>query len=239
MIRRIISKIPIFITARGNNNDILHTNMESLKFSYLFIKELNIFDQTFIISDNVELLEYAKKLGFTKFIHYPCGTDKDIKYLEYLATYRYAVENNYKPDWIILLNIDQLFKSKFLIADCINNIDDNYDIVASYTEISNRSNFFIDSNNKLINNNKDHLLTSEHDRVKMIDAAIYAIKTTFAFSCMEYDDPAEHFWSGKIRYFKNRSLYTNIYNIDDIYKIYNIDKIIRDVKNLTANNSSQ
>ena len=33
-----------------------------------------------------------------------------VKYLEYLATYRYGVEHNYHPDWIILLNINQLIK---------------------------------------------------------------------------------------------------------------------------------
>ena len=39
------------------------------------------------------MIAYAKKLGFLNTIHYACGSDKDLKYLEYLATYRYAVEN--------------------------------------------------------------------------------------------------------------------------------------------------
>jgi len=232
MKNKIVTTIPVFITARGNTEDIFETNKESLKFSYLYIKDQKLFPQTYIISDNLNMLDYAKKLGFLNTIHYPCGTDKDIKYLEYMATYRYGVENNYKPDWIILLNVGQLFNSPFLISDCINNIDNNYDIVASYTEISNRSHFFIDDNNKLINTNKEHLLTSEHQRVKMVDAGIYAIKTVFAFSCMEYDDPAEHFWNGKIKFFKNRSLYTNIYNINDIKKYYEIDTIISKIKTM-------
>ena len=141
----IVSRIPIFITVRGNTTEIVNKHKEALKFAYLFIKESDLFSQTYIISDNEkDILNYAKELGFTNTIHYPCGSQKDLKYLEYLATYRYGVEHNYHPDWIILLNINQLFLSQTLIADCIRHIDDNYDVVASYTEISNRSHFFVD-----------------------------------------------------------------------------------------------
>lgn len=226
---KMVSNIPVFITVRGNTKEIIEKNKEALKFAYLFIKEQELFDQTYIISDNKEdILEYAKQLGFTNTIYYPCGSKKDLKYLEYLATYRYGVEHNYYPDWIILLNINQLFISSKLIADCITNIDDKYDVVASYTEISNRSHFFVDE--ALNTENKNiHLLSSEYDRVKMVDAAIYAIKTEFAFSCMEYDDPSSHFWNGKIKYFQNNSVYTDIYDIKDIYKYYNIRETLNQV----------
>lgn len=137
----IISKIPIFITVRGNTKEVFETNKESLKFSYLFIKNMNLFSQTYIISDNKKMLEYAEALGFTNTIYYPCGNAKDLLYLEYLATYRYGVENSYYPDWIILLNVGQLFKNVSLLRDCISNIDEKYDIVASYTTISNKSHF--------------------------------------------------------------------------------------------------
>ncbi len=224
-----VSNIPVFITVRGNTKEIIEKNKEALKFAYLFIKEQELFDQTYIISDNKEdILEYAKQLGFTNTIYYPCGSQKDLKYLEYLATYRYGVEHNYYPDWIIMLNINQLFISSKLIADCITNIDDKYDVVASYTEISNRSHFFVDEALNTEHKNL-HLLSSEYDRVKMVDAAIYAIKTEFAFSCMEYDDPSSHFWNGKIKYFQNNSVYTDIYDIKDIYKYYNIRETLNQV----------
>lgn len=227
-----VSNIPVFITVRGNTKEIVEKNKEALKFTYLFIKEQDLFNQTYIISDNKEdILEYAKQLGFTNTIFYPCGSHKDLKYLEYLATYRYGVEHNYYPDWIILLNINQLFISSKLIADCITNIDDKYDVVASYTEISNRSHFFVDEALNTENKNT-HLLSSEYDRVKMVDAAIYAIKTDFAFSCMEYDDPSSHFWNGKIKYFRNNSIYTDIYDIKDIYKYYNIRETLNKVSQI-------
>ena len=78
--------------------------------------------------------------------------------------------------------------------------------------------------------NKSHLLSSVHHRVKMVDSAIYAVKTSFAFECMEYDDPAEHFLNGKIKFFKNNSLYTDIFNIDDIYKYYGAADTIEKIK---------
>lgn len=223
--------IPIFITARGNDKNTFAKNKEALKFSYLFIRDQNLFDQTYIISDNKDMLNYALKIGFKHIIHYPCGSKKDLKYLEYFATYRFAVDNDYRPDWIILLNINQLFKDNSLLINCINNIDDKYNVVASYTEISNRSHFFINDDME-INKTNEHLLSSEYHRVWMIDAAIYAVKTTFAFECMEYDDPSEHFWSTKIKYFKNKSLFTDIYEIADINKYYTVGDVINEVKTI-------
>lgn len=223
--------IPIFITARGNDKNTFAKNKEALKFSYLFIRDQNLFDQTYIISDNKDMLNYALKIGFKHIIHYPCGSKKDLKYLEYFATYRFAVDNDYRPDWIILLNINQLFKDNSLLINCINNIDDKYNVVASYTEISNRSHFFINDDMEL-NKTDEHLLSSEYHRVRMIDAAIYAVKTTFAFECMEYDDPSEHFWSTKIKYFKNKSLFTDIYEIADINKYYTVGDVINEVKTI-------
>lgn len=223
--------IPIFITARGNDKNTFAKNKEALKFSYLFIRDQNLFDQTYIISDNKDMLNYALKIGFKHIIHYPCGSKKDLKYLEYFATYRFAVDNDYRPDWIILLNINQLFKDNSLLINCINNIDDKYNVVASYTEISNRSHFFINDDMEF-NKTDKHLLSSEYHRVRMIDAAIYAVKTTFAFECMEYDDPSEHFWSTKIKYFKNKSLFTDVYEISDINKYYTVGDVINEVKTI-------
>ena len=77
-----------------------------------------------------------------------------------------------------------------------------------------------------------HLLSSEYDRVKMVDASIYAVKSDFAFSCMEFDDPSTHFWSGKIKYFKNNSIYTDIYTIDDITKYSRVYEILNQVKDI-------
>ena len=69
----------------------------------------------------------------------------------------------------------------------------------------------------------------------MVDATIYAIKSKFAFECMTCDDPSEHFWKeGKIKFFENNSLYTDIFTIDDIYKYYDAADIIKEVKKLKA-----
>lgn len=223
------SKIPIFITVRANTKALFKQNKEALKYSYVYIKNQNLFDQTYVISDNKKMLEFAINLGFNEgnMIHYECKTDLDIMYLEYLATYKFAIDNSYYPDWIIILNVSQLFKSKRLISDCINMIDDKYDVVASYTEITDKSKFFIHNIDK-----SNHLLSSEVDRVKMIDAAIYAVRTSFAFECMKHEDPSNHFWSGKMKFFPNTSLFTNIYTIDDINIYQYIGDIISQVNEI-------
>ena len=225
--------IPIFITVRGHNDNEFNKNKEALKFSYLFIKQFNLFNQTYIISDNKDMLEYAKTLGFINLIHHQCKDDKEIRYLEYLATHKYAVDNNYYPDWIILLNVNQLFKNNSLLIDCITNIDNNYNIIASYTEMTDKSKFFIDDNMEIKNKYKrEHLLSSEANKVKVIDNSIYAVKTSFAFECMNYEDPSEHFWNTKIKYFKNNSLTTNIYTLKDIQKYYKILDIVNEIKKM-------
>lgn len=211
------AQIPIFITVRGNKNDVAKKNCEELKFSYLYIKNLDLFEQTYVISDNKKILDFAKDLGFKKCIYCPCESTKDLKYLEYIATYKYFKEHNYMPDWIIILNIKQLFKNTKLLVDCIRNIDDSYDIIASYTEVTDKSESFI---KEYLDEIKDKSKISQitDKREKMPDMSIWAIKTSFAFQCMKYENPANYFIQGKIKYFKNHTIYCDLYDIDDIMK---------------------
>ena len=227
----ITPRIPIFITVRGNNKESFECNEEALKYTYILIKDMNLFEQTFIISDNEEILEYSKQLGFINTIYQKCENENDIIYLDYIGIYNFYKQTGYKPDWMILLAVGQLFKNKSLLYDCIRNIDDKYDVVASYTEISNKSAFFI-KNNKIVS--YGHLVSHERDRQKMIDSAIYAIKTDFAIKCMETKDidPSATFWEGNIKYFENSSIYTDIVNLKDIKKYEYVGDIITEVKSM-------
>ena len=226
-------QIPIFIIIRGNNEDAIKRNKEALKYTYVLIRDMNMFDQVFIISDNADMLKYAENMGFKNSIYQECYNEYDITYLDYIAIYNFYLQTKYKPDWILLLAVNQLFKNSSLISDCIRNIENNYDVIASYTEISNRSKFFI-KDNKIVNNG--HLITHERDRQKMIDAAIYGIKTEFAIKCMESGkDPSETFWHGKFKFFENKSPYTDIYNIDDINKFRNLEYIFSEVNKIKVN----
>ena len=64
----IVPQIPIFITVRGDNLQTIKRNEEALKYSYILISEMNLFNQTYIISDNNDMLNYAKTLGFKNVI---------------------------------------------------------------------------------------------------------------------------------------------------------------------------
>lgn len=227
----ITSQIPIFITARGNNEIAVKKNKEALLYSYILIKNMNLFDQTYIISDNIEMIKYAKELGFIHFVHNECKNEFDINFLDYIGIYNFWKKTGYKPDWFILLAIGQLFKDSMLIYDCIRNIDNNYDIIASYTVISNRSSYFIKDNHIVTSG---HLITHERDIQKMIDSTIYAINTDFAINCVEKSngDPSAYFWNGRIKFFENKSIYTDIKNIEDINKYYKIGDIIDKVKKI-------
>lgn len=223
-------QIPIFITIRGNNEQAILRNKEALKYAYVLIRDMNLFTQVFIISDNKNLINYAKNLGFIHTIYQKCENEHDITYLDYKAIYNFYLETNFRPDWIILMAVNQLFRNSLLISDCIQNIDYNYDVIASYTVISNRSNFFIKDNHITYNG---HLTTHERDRQKMVDASIYAIKTDFAIYCMKNSkDPSELFWKGKFKFFENRSPYTDIYDINDINKYSRLYYLLDEVKKI-------
>ena len=84
--QKLIYKIPIFITARGHNDNVFKKNKEALKFSYVFIRNQNMTDQTFIISDNKDMLQYALELGFKNVKYYAYEIDK---YCIALTKYRY------------------------------------------------------------------------------------------------------------------------------------------------------
>lgn len=229
----IVPQIPIFITARGNNAEAIERNKEALKFNYIFINEMNLHNQTYIISDNKDMLIYAKKLGFVNFIYYECKTERDINYLDYLGIYDFYKKTGYKPDWFILMAIGQLFKDNTLLYNCIRNIDSQYDIVASYTEISNRQSFFI-KDDKI--SSTGHMVTHERDRQKMIDAAIYAINSDFALKCItsEYDDPSITFWNGRIKYFENTSVYSDVLTYKDILKYEKVADRIKQVNEMNV-----
>ena len=229
----IAPKIPIFITARGNNSQALDRNTEALKYASILISDMGLFGQTYIISDNDDLLKHAKKLGFINIIYQPCGNEDDVAYLDYIGIYNFYRKTGCKPDWFILLALNQIFKDNTLIYNCIRNIDNSYDIVASYTEISDRSSFFI-YDDKIVSTGR--LITHERKRQKMIDAAIYAIKSDFAVHIMEArnegHDPSSLFWQGKIKFFENTSIYTDIVNLSDIRKYEKTEDILNKVKQI-------
>ena len=85
----ITPRIPIFITVRGNNKESFECNEEALKYTYILIKDMNLFEQTFIISDNEEILEYSKQLGFINTIYQKCENENDIIYLDYIGIYNF------------------------------------------------------------------------------------------------------------------------------------------------------
>lgn len=230
---KIVSNIPIFISVRGYDENVSQKNKEALKYTYLLIEEMNMFKQTYIISDSQEMLDYAELLGFEHFIYQECKTKEDIIYLDYIGIYNFYVKTGYKPDWFILLSVNQLFRDKNLIYECIRNIDANYDVISSYSEISNQSSFILDENYKIING--EHLNSSEIEMKKIVDASIYAINTDFAIYIMESgeEDRSKVFWNGKFKFFKNNSLYTDIHLLNDINKYYDIIDKINKVKQLS------
>lgn len=229
----VVPKIPIFITARGNNSQALDRNTEALKYASVLIDDMGLFNQTYIISDNDDLLKHAKNLGFINIIYQPCDNEDDVAYLDYIGIYNFYRKTGWKPDWFILLALNQIFKDNTLIYNCIRNIDNSYDIVASYTEISDRSSFFI-YDDKIVSTGR--LITHERKRQKMIDAAIYAIKSDFAVKIMEArnegHDPSSLFWQGKIKFFENTSIYTDIVNLSDIRKYEKTEDILNKVKQI-------
>ena len=139
--------IPIFITAKGGTKNSFSRSYELLPYAYEYIVRQQALRWTIIISDSSELLEYAKKLGFRHVYQERCINCQFCQ-LEFNGPYHYFVDNKTNCEWFIDLPLNQPFKSSDLILTCIDSINDNYDFITSYTEVDDRSDFYIDENNK-------------------------------------------------------------------------------------------
>ena len=222
--------IPIFITAKGGTKNSFSRSYELLPYAYVYIVRQQALRWTIIISDSSELLEYAKKLGFRHVYQERCINCQFCQ-LEFNGPYHYFVDNKTNCEWFIDLPLNQPFKSSDLILTCIDSINDNYDFITSYTEVDDRSDFYIDENNKFVYD-KDIRRDSNCPKVRMLDGSIYCIKKSFLDNCVKSGNTTKAFWSGRFATVKNNAMYLPVRSKEHMKQLDTARVIFDTVSNL-------
>ena len=66
-----LSRIPVFIAARGNSELKIKKNKKALKYSFVFIRSMGLINQTYIISDTEAAFLLGDILLFRAWIEKP------------------------------------------------------------------------------------------------------------------------------------------------------------------------
>lgn len=219
MVKKIVNNIniPLFIAIKGEPANIREMNIELLKYAYVYLKGRFNFDRVYIVSDNQEVLDIAGKLGFTNLYLEKCKHCPVCK-IDIIGIYHCILDWKINCDWFINFRIPQPFKGNRVLVDCINAINENYDMVASYSWINDRSNYFIDNKDNWINET-DHRLAEYCPKVKMVDGSIFCHKTSHFMEIV----PKGHFdtelWKGKIKFIENKAMFLPIFGLEQVKQL--------------------
>ena len=166
-----------------------------------------------VIVDSEELANICKDYN----VSYYMETDTE-KLSEFNAIYNYLTNNgrlNTEEEFIIL-PATQPFRNKETILNVIDACLGDYDVVTTYTEVSNRSIFMLKEDNTFkvdSYNRKGCMCPSE----KMADGSIYKMTNKFLKKVVESEDSNHEFWGSKIKFVKNASpIFLDVDNPTDL-----------------------
>jgi len=230
--------IPIFIVLKGCNEEEKYKSKMMLPYAFFYMNEQQFVHRCIIISSEQDLLEYAKLLGFEHTFLESCNHIGQCT-LEINGILHWLNDNkDEKHDWFIDFSIDQPFKDPKLLYNCIREINDNYDIVVSYSKMKDRSKLFISEDNKFITNvDNAQRMIDYCPTVKFIDSSIMAIKTSFFMNCCANNSSIvskynfyQKFWSGKFLTVENKTMFIQILNKQNIDRFDTVHKIYQKVQ---------
>ena len=225
------SKIPIFIVVETYTPEIKALNVQLLPYAYYYVKILQTLSRVIVISEDDEVLDYAKRLGF-KYTYKT--SSNNVKYgLRYIGIYNHMNEYPADYDWFITLRLDQPFKSENLILDAIKGIKWNLDFLVSTSKMTDRERLFINSDGKflqLINNSNRNF--EECIVTDMIDCSVFCFKTEFFRKCVESNDFYGTLWEGKFETIKNESMFIQILGHHHTERFMAVHNIFMEVQQL-------
>lgn len=224
--------IPIFIVAKGCDSKKAELTKTLLPYAFDYINQNEILSQTWVISDDDEIISLSKELGFNNIYKEKCK-HCPICHIDFVGIYHCIIDNKIDCEWFLNVRLDQPFKGFKLILDLIRAIDDKYDLVCSASYIRDRSMFFVDENDKFIEN-VDRRLSNYCPTVKMIDSSIYAYKTKVFIE----DVKSGHFdvvsWTHKMKTVINNAMFINIFEAEQIKQLDKAQEIFIRVHNHTS-----
>lgn len=188
-----MKNIPIIIPFKETSIRCPEKNFYLFPYTLEWLYEQDVYPQDIYVVSNskrVEDLVTENNLNFVR----------ESENGEYLGDIEasYTVAKKLNVPYYIFLPLTQPIRNKNLIDQIRSLKDENFDFVTTYQNISDRSIYYIDNNDKFIHpskNRKGCLCPS----FKMLDGSIYGIKTAFIESIINSEDINASFWNGKFK----------------------------------------
>lgn len=234
-------RIPIFVVIRTDDEDTKNRNVELLPYAFDYLRYHQVIDNCVVICNDDSVLNYCKDLGFVHTYKEVCKNCETCN-VELNGIFHYINEENDENfDWFIIFNLNQPFKSKNILTDCIRQIDDNKDFLISTSLIRNIQGMIISDNNEFthyLNSNPSERNYDSCDIVRIVDSSIICIKTSFFLDCMNHEECMnreeffEKMWKGKYHLIANRSCFINIITDKQVENFKLAAEIIKRVEHL-------
>ena len=185
-----------YITVKGNSVRCPRKNHTLLP--YVLDYATDLYDVVVITDDN-ELADIALQHG--AIVHF----DKSVhKISEFHAIYDFLSEVG-KLDTdedFVLLPVTQPFRTTETMLEVMDCDITDYDIVTTYTKVSNRGIFLLNEDNTFKYdsfNRKGCMCPTE----KMADGAMYRMRNSFLKRIVEAKDTNHEFWHSRIKFVEN------------------------------------
>ena len=210
----------IFITVKEESKRCPNKNL--ILLPYVLNNFSNYLKEIIVITDSIELKKIAEDFGVKEtFLE-----DKRVQISEFNSIYNYLSKNNKFSEIseFIYLPVTQPFSSEELLNN-ISSLDlSDYDFSTTYSIIPDRKIFLLNDDNSFKYNSYERK-GSLCGELKMIDGAIYRIKTKFLEKIISSDNINHCFWNeSKILFLENNNLFLDIDTPRDLFLFQEIIK---------------
>ena len=210
----------IFITVKGTSIRCPNKNKILLPYTLNKIKDLYI--NIIVITDSMEIQAICNDYNVNCYIE-----NKSKQLDEFNSIYSYLVDTNELENIkeFILLPVTQPLCNIETINNVINAELDEYDLITTYTYISNRSIFLLNDDNSYMYDSYERK-GSLCKQTKMIDGCIYKLSTEFLIKVIKSNESNHIFWNeSKIKFIENTSDF--FLDIDEKKDFYIFEKYIK------------
>lgn len=185
-----------YITVKGTSVRCPRKNHTLLPYVLAYARKL--FDVV-VITDDDELEGIAKEYGVEVY------KDRNThKISEFHAIYGYLAEQGKldKDEEFVILPVTQPLRNEYSMKT-VRDLDmTEYDVVTTYTVVSNRSIFLLNEDNtfKVDSYNRKGCMCKDE---KMADGSMYRMRNMFLRDIVESEDTNHEFWHSKILWVEN------------------------------------
>lgn len=206
---------PIIIPFKEHSERCQQKNFILFPFVMAYLVSIGVTKSNiYVTSDSSKVKKFVEPYG-VNFIF----ENKTISHDEAIASY--LVAKQLKVDWYFMLPITQPLRSKDILTNMINEIDNQYSFITTYIETHNRNIFELDDNSKFKIENEHHT-GKQCPIVKMIDGSIYLINSKFIETLLKSNDINRDFWHSNFKAIEHKSVICDIDTKNQLEAFLNI-----------------